>query len=190
MAKAGEFGIGDDLGQAVMVAQVDEQQAAMVAHAVDPARQADVRADVGLAKGGAGVAAIAMHGVLPNGWPAPTLRRCARRRVVLDRWNRRGQAHALMPHVKISVRARRFRVSPAPRIGLKDGHAYDHHHRRIVRSLFAARRRRIRHRGHRVHPRDDLLAGAVPDPDGGSDDQAVLVDPLADGIDLAAVLRR
>ncbi len=31
-------GIGDDLGQAVMVAQVDEEHAAVVADAVDPAR--------------------------------------------------------------------------------------------------------------------------------------------------------
>ena len=35
--------IGDDLGQAVVVAQVDEQQAAMVAHAMHPARKADGR---------------------------------------------------------------------------------------------------------------------------------------------------
>ena len=60
--KAGESGIGDDLGHAVVVAQVDEQQAAMVAHAVHPARQADGLADVGLAQVRAGVAAVAMHG--------------------------------------------------------------------------------------------------------------------------------
>ena len=33
--------VGDHLGQAVVVAKVDEQQPAMVAHAVHPARQAD-----------------------------------------------------------------------------------------------------------------------------------------------------
>jgi hypothetical protein len=31
--------IGDDLGHAVVIAQVDEQHAAMVAHAVHPARR-------------------------------------------------------------------------------------------------------------------------------------------------------
>ena len=38
------------LGQAVMVAQVDEQHAAMVANAMDPAREADRLADVALAE--------------------------------------------------------------------------------------------------------------------------------------------
>ena len=38
--------IGHDLGQAVMVAEVDEQQPAMVADAVHPAGQADGLADV------------------------------------------------------------------------------------------------------------------------------------------------
>ncbi len=43
------------LGQAVVVAQVDEQQAAVVALAVDPARQADIRARIGQTEGAAGV---------------------------------------------------------------------------------------------------------------------------------------
>ncbi len=34
-------GIGDDLGHAVMIAQIDEQHPAMIALAVDPARQSD-----------------------------------------------------------------------------------------------------------------------------------------------------
>ena len=38
------------LGQAVMVAQIDEQHAAMVANAMDPAREADRLADVALAE--------------------------------------------------------------------------------------------------------------------------------------------
>ena len=38
------------LGQAVMVAQVDEQHAAMVANAMDPAREANRLADVALAE--------------------------------------------------------------------------------------------------------------------------------------------
>ena len=40
-------GAAHDLGQAVMIAQIDEQHAAMVALAVDPARQADGRSDIG-----------------------------------------------------------------------------------------------------------------------------------------------
>src|SRR5690606_32726987 len=54
--------IGDDLGEAVMVAQVDEEEAAMVAHAMDPAREADGLADIGLSQLCAGVAAVTMHG--------------------------------------------------------------------------------------------------------------------------------
>ena len=60
--------IGDDLGQAVMVAQVDEQQAAMVAHAVHPARQADGLADIGFAEFGAVMAAVAVHRRSRSGW--------------------------------------------------------------------------------------------------------------------------
>ncbi len=45
-----------------MVAKVDEQQAAMVADAVNPAGKADGLADVGLAKSGTGVAAVTVHG--------------------------------------------------------------------------------------------------------------------------------
>ena len=39
--------IGDDLRQAVVVAQVDEQQAAMVADTMNPAGKADARPDIG-----------------------------------------------------------------------------------------------------------------------------------------------
>ena len=49
------------LGQAVMVAQIDEQHAAMVADAVAPAGQADVCAVLGEGQGAAGVGAVAMH---------------------------------------------------------------------------------------------------------------------------------
>jgi hypothetical protein len=44
-----------------MVAQVDEQNAAMVALAVNPARQADGRADVGSAECIAGVGTVGVH---------------------------------------------------------------------------------------------------------------------------------
>ena len=54
--------VRDDLGDAVMVAQVDEQHAAMVALAMDPARQADGLADIGGSQGAAGMGAIGMHG--------------------------------------------------------------------------------------------------------------------------------
>jgi hypothetical protein len=45
-----------------MVAQVDEQDSAMVALAVDPAGQPDGRADVGGAKLGAAMSAVGVHG--------------------------------------------------------------------------------------------------------------------------------
>jgi hypothetical protein len=45
-----------------MVAKVDEQNATMVTDAVDPAGQADGRADIGLLQGGTGVAAVTVHG--------------------------------------------------------------------------------------------------------------------------------
>ena len=55
-------GTGNDLGQAVMIAQIDEQHAAMIALAVDPARQARGRVDIGGAQVGASVGAIGVHG--------------------------------------------------------------------------------------------------------------------------------
>ena len=68
--------IGDNLGHAIVVAQVDEEQAAMVADAMDPAGQADIGSDIGLPEGGAGVAAVTVHGHCsdPGRWgTAPTL---------------------------------------------------------------------------------------------------------------------
>jgi hypothetical protein len=44
-----------------VVAQVDEQQAAVVAYAMDPAGKADGLADIGLPQLSAGVAAVAVH---------------------------------------------------------------------------------------------------------------------------------
>jgi hypothetical protein len=55
------LGVQHQLGQAVMVAQVDEDQAAVVALAVDPARQADRIAGVGGPQGAAGVGAIGVR---------------------------------------------------------------------------------------------------------------------------------
>ena len=75
--EGGAVGVGDDLSHAVMVAQVDEQQAAVIAHAQHPARQADGRARVGRAKGGAGVAAVGVHGGSPDRRQVCGLRRSA-----------------------------------------------------------------------------------------------------------------
>ena len=57
------LGREDQLGQAVVVAEVHEDQAAMVALAIDPPRQANGLAGVGGAQGAAGVGAIGVHGV-------------------------------------------------------------------------------------------------------------------------------
>ena len=54
-------GIGHHLGEPVMVAQIDEQHAAMVANAVAPARQPGLDADVALAERAAGMGAVAVH---------------------------------------------------------------------------------------------------------------------------------
>ncbi len=51
----------NDLGDAVMIAQIDEQDAAVIALAVDPAGQADGRADVGSAELAAVMGAIGVH---------------------------------------------------------------------------------------------------------------------------------
>jgi hypothetical protein len=44
-----------------MVAKVDEENAAMISHAVNPTGKANGFADVGLAESGTGVAAVTMH---------------------------------------------------------------------------------------------------------------------------------
>ena len=53
--------VGDHLAQAIVVAQIDEENAAVVAHAVHPAGEPDLFVDVALAERAAGVGAIAMH---------------------------------------------------------------------------------------------------------------------------------
>jgi hypothetical protein len=55
------IGVDDQLGQPVMVAQVDEQQPAVIADAMHPATEPHIIAHVTLTKGGAGVGAIAVH---------------------------------------------------------------------------------------------------------------------------------
>ena len=53
--------IGYHLSDAVMVAQVDEQQATMIADTMAPAGEPDLFADVAFAQRAAGVGAVAMH---------------------------------------------------------------------------------------------------------------------------------
>ena len=60
--KTGAVGINNDLGQTIVVAQIDENNAAVVALTVDPARQADRLTDVFLAQFAAGVCSEWMHG--------------------------------------------------------------------------------------------------------------------------------
>jgi hypothetical protein len=57
----GAVAVGHDLGDAVVVAQVDEQHAAMIALAMDPAREADILADMLAREGAAGVGTIRVH---------------------------------------------------------------------------------------------------------------------------------
>ena len=54
-------GVGHHLGDAVVVAEIDEQHAAMVADAMAPAGKAHLLADVACAQGAAGMGAIAVH---------------------------------------------------------------------------------------------------------------------------------
>src|ERR1700759_5759376 len=53
--------IGDALRQAIMIAQVDEQDTAMVADAMAPAGQTNVLADIALSERAAGVGPVTMH---------------------------------------------------------------------------------------------------------------------------------
>ena len=59
--EARRFGVQHQLGQAIVVAQVNKQQAAVVALAVDPARQTNIRARIRRTEGAAGVGAIGVH---------------------------------------------------------------------------------------------------------------------------------
>ena len=68
-SKPGVAGIEHQLGQAVMVAQVDEHQPAVVALAVDPARQAHIAARVRQPQGAAGVGAIGVQRTAPPAGP-------------------------------------------------------------------------------------------------------------------------
>ena len=58
---AAEIRVGHQLGEAVMVAQVDEEEPAVIADAMAPAGQAHVLSDVGFPQVAAGVGAITVH---------------------------------------------------------------------------------------------------------------------------------
>ena len=60
-AEGGVIGLDDALGHAVLVAQVDEQEVAVIALAVNPSRKAYGRPDMIAAKLAACVRAITMH---------------------------------------------------------------------------------------------------------------------------------
>ena len=60
-AEGGRIRIDHALGDAVMVAQIDEQQAAVVADAMAPAGKPNVGAILGEGQGAAGMSAVAMH---------------------------------------------------------------------------------------------------------------------------------
>ena len=62
---AAEFRIGHQLRDAVMVAQVDEEEPAVIANAMAPARQAHVLSDVGFPQVAAAMGAITMHQTVP-----------------------------------------------------------------------------------------------------------------------------
>ena len=81
--ETGRIGIGDHLGDAEMVAKVDEENAAMIAHAVDPSGYADDRSCVRLAEGSACVAAVTVHVYSPL-----SAGRIRTRRVYFDAGNR------------------------------------------------------------------------------------------------------
>ena len=72
--EGGRVAVGDHLRDAVMVAQVDEQHAPVVAHPMHPARQAHGGPGVGGGQLAAGVAAIGVHGASSCG-PVPHERR-------------------------------------------------------------------------------------------------------------------
>ena len=82
------------LRQPVAVAQVHEQQAAVVALAVDPAREADGAADIGAAERAAIVCAVGVHGIR------------ARLAKVAREWNERASL--------VKPRGRAYEAGPCP----------------------------------------------------------------------------
>ena len=63
LVKARAADLNDTLGQAVVVAQIDEQQVAVIALAMDPARDPGDFADVAFAQRATCMGTISVHGV-------------------------------------------------------------------------------------------------------------------------------
>ena len=110
--------VGDDLREAVMVAQVDEEQPAMVAHAVHPARQADRR------RRHPRRAALRRCGFDSDAWPAAILTRGSGKSA--------GQAQKGRKRVKVGRdggpvprRARFFEATDFPRIRYRARMGFD-----------------------------------------------------------------
>ena len=61
LTESGRIRIDHALGQAVVVAQIDEQHAAVIADAMAPARKPNVGAVLGEGQGAAGMGAVAVH---------------------------------------------------------------------------------------------------------------------------------
>ena len=97
-------GVRDQLGNAVIVAQVDEEHAAQIALAMDPAGEAHVLACVRRPKGAARMAAIGVHEELQGG--LVVLKICA------------GQAH-VRPVQSSAGGAKLERAAPASRRWLR-----------------------------------------------------------------------
>ena len=59
--ECGRLSIGNDLGDSVMIAQVDEQQVPVIALSMHPSRKPDRFADIAQTQGGAGMGTIGVH---------------------------------------------------------------------------------------------------------------------------------
>ena len=101
------LGLEHDLGDAVVIAQIDEQQLAVVALAVHPAREAHLLADLRGAKLAAVVGAIGMHARprAPRSRPAPAGRRAVKvmsRRPLSRRQRPRGRGVHRPPEAQLA----------------------------------------------------------------------------------------
>ena len=86
--------VGHGLGQAVMVAEIDEQQPAMIAQAMHPARQSHGLADILFAQRAASMGAIVVHGLVgkpkpKRGWMREIARNSAWRPALVKQANAR-----------------------------------------------------------------------------------------------------
>ena len=146
-------GIDDALRDAVVVAQVDEQQIAVVALAVDPAGEPHRAAGIGKAELAAVMGSIGVHGTIRMGSRAtgkPGGKRHFRPGFVKPR-----------PSRMASLASWTAMQNPC----IAGGNDPDCRVRRPRRLLPAPARGGIRRHRHRIHARQDLLAAALPGPD-------------------------